>query len=120
MYLINWTYYLRKFCEEVKNIPVNIYDVNSQWLEQRKSNLPKELVYADDYDFTTEYEETKSMVFPEVSKILSSGNLQINDTKTEVITLKRSNKDTERGRKIKRLGFLFFVNEDIKNCIKSC
>ena len=75
-------HYLRKFREEVKNIPVNIYDINNQWLDQRQSNLPNELIYAGDYDFITEDEETKSMVIREVSKILSSGNLQVNKHKS--------------------------------------
>ena len=73
--------YLKKFREEVRNIPVNIYDINNQWLDQRQSNLPNELIYADDYDFITEDEETKSMVIREVSKILSSGNLHVNKHK---------------------------------------
>ena len=71
-------YYLRKFYEEVKNIPVNIYNINNQWLEQRQSNPQNELIYADDYDFVTKDEKNKSMVIREVSKILSSGNLQVN------------------------------------------
>ena len=50
-----------------------------------------------------------------MSKILSSGNLQVNDTKTEVTTLKRSNNDTEIWRKIKNLGSLLGDKEDIKN-----
>ena len=108
-------HYLRKFREEVKNIPVNIYDINNQWLDQRQSNLPNELIYAGDYDFITEDEETKSMVIREVSKILASGNLQVNDTKTEVITLKRSNNDTEGWRKIKKLGSLLGDKENVKN-----
>ena len=82
---------------------VNIYDIDNQWLEQRQSNLPNELIYADDYDFITEDEKNKSMVIREVSKVLSSGNLLVNITKTEVITLKRSNNETERWRKIKNL-----------------
>ena len=64
-------------------------------LEQRQLNLPNEKLYADDYNFITEDEKTKSTVIREVSKILSSGNLQVNDTKTEVITLKRNKNDTE-------------------------
>ena len=55
------------------------------------------------------------MVIREVSKIQSSGNLQVNDTKTEVITLKRSNNDTEEWRKIKKLGSFLADREDIKN-----
>ena len=76
---------------------------------------PNELIYADDYDFTTDDEETKSMVIRDVSKILASGNLQVNDTKTEVITLKRSNNDTEGWQKIKKLCSLLGDKEDIKN-----
>ena len=53
-FAIYFEHYLRKFREEVKNIPGNIYDISNQWLEQRQSNLPNELVYANDYDFVTE------------------------------------------------------------------
>ena len=113
-FTIYFEHYLRKFREEVNNILVNIYDINSQWLEQRQSNLPNQLIYADDYDFITEDEKTKSMVIREASKILSSGNLQVNYTKTEVIALKRSNNDTERWRKIKKLSSLVGHKEDIK------
>ena len=112
-FTIYFEHYLRKFREEVKDIPVNIYDINDQWLRQRQSNLPNELVYADDYDFLTEDEKKK--VIRDVSIILSSENLQVNDTKTEVITLKRSNNDTEEWRKVKKLGSLFGDKEDIKN-----
>ena len=80
-FIIYFDHYVIKFREEVKSIPVNIYDVNSQWLEQRQSNLLNELVYEESYAFITEDEKTKSMVIRELSKILSSGNLQVNDTK---------------------------------------
>ena len=55
------------------------------------------------------------MVIQEVAKILSSGNLQVIGTKIEVITLKRSNNDTEEKRKIKKLVSLLGDEEDIKN-----
>ena len=55
------------------------------------------------------------MVIREVGKILSSGNLQVIGTKIEVITLKRSNNDTEERRKIKKLGSLLDDEEHIKN-----
>ena len=48
-----------------------------------------------------EDEKNKSMVIQKVSKLLSSGNLQVNDTKTEMINMKRSNNDTEEWWKIK-------------------
>ena len=94
---------------------INICDINNQCIEQRQSNLPNELIYTDDYEFITEDEETKSMVIRKVSKILLSGNLHVNDTKTEVITLKRGNKDTEGWRKIKKLGSFLGDKKDIKN-----
>ena len=94
---------------------INICDINNQCIEQRQSNLPNELIYADDYKFITEDEETKSMVIRKVSKILSSGNLHVNDTKTEVITLERGNKDTEGWRKIKKFGSFLGDKKDIKN-----
>ena len=54
---IYFEHYLRKFREELKNIPVNIYVIKNQWLEQRQSNQPNGLIiYADDYDFITEDE----------------------------------------------------------------
>ena len=54
---IYFEHYLRKFREELKNIPVNIYVIKNQWLEQRQLNQPNELIiYADDYDFITEDE----------------------------------------------------------------
>ena len=80
-FIIYFEHYLRKFREKVKSIPANIYDINNQWLKQRHSNPPNESVYADDYKILTEDENTKSMLIREVSKILSPGNLQINDTK---------------------------------------
>ena len=43
-FTIYFEHYLRKFSEEIKNIPVNIYDINHQWLEQRQPNLPNKLV----------------------------------------------------------------------------
>ena len=55
------------------------------------------------------------MVIQEVAKILSSGNPQVIGTKIEVITLKRSNNDTEERRKIKKLVSLLGDEEDIKN-----
>ena len=55
------------------------------------------------------------MVIQEVAKLLSSGNLQVIGTKIEVITLKRSNNDTEERRKIKKLRSLLGDEEDIKN-----
>ena len=55
------------------------------------------------------------MVIREVAKILSSGNLQVIGTKIEVITLKRSNNDTEERRRIKKLGSLLGDEEDIKS-----
>ena len=55
------------------------------------------------------------MVIRELSKISSSGNLQVNETKTDVITLKRSNNDTEGWQKIKKLESLLREKEDIKN-----
>ena len=83
-------------------------------MARTKSVKPKK-VYADDYNFITEDEKTKSMIIRKVSKILSSGSLQLNDTKTEVIYLKRNNNDTEGWRKIKKLGSLLGDKEDIKN-----
>ena len=61
-FAIYFEHYLKKLCEEVKNIPINIYNINSQQSEKRQPNLPNESLYVDDYDFITEDEKTKSMV----------------------------------------------------------
>ena len=80
-FAIYFEHYLKKLYEEVKNIPINIYNINSQQSEKRQPNLPNESLYVDDYDFITEDEKTKSMVIWEVSKIRSSGDLQVNEKK---------------------------------------
>ena len=72
--------------------------------------IQNELVHASDYDFLIKEKKPKSMVIRKVSKTLSLENLQVNATKPEVITLKRSNSYTEEWQKIKKLD-----KEDIKN-----
>ena len=72
--------------------------------------IQNELVHASDYDFLIKEKKPKFMVIRKVSKTLLSENLQVNATKPEVITLKRSNSYTEEWQKIKKLD-----KEDIKN-----
>ena len=72
--------------------------------------IQNELVHASDYDFLIKEKKPKSLVIRKVSKTLSLENLQVNATKPEVITLKRSNSYTEEWQKIKKLD-----KEDIKN-----
>ena len=50
-----------------------------------------------------------------MSKILSSGKLQLNETKTEVMSFKKSNNDTEGWRKIKKLVSFLGDRIEIKN-----
>ena len=58
-------------------------------MEKRKSELPDELIYADDCDFVTEDEKKKEEVNSIVSCILPEFNLLINQSKTEHTNVKR-------------------------------
>ena len=113
MYLENA---LREVREAVKNAPIDVRDINSQWREQQISNLPTEIEYADDCDFITENEKVKTLTYQKVKEILMKHNLIINEDKTEETTLKREKeRKDENWRKVKKLGSLLGDREDIEN-----
>ena len=39
--------------------PIDVRDINLQWIEKTESNIPDMIVYADDCDFITEIDEKK-------------------------------------------------------------
>ena len=78
------------------------------------SELPSELTYADDCDFATENIIVDQLITKEVSTILKTHNLHVNDDKTEKITLMRdADKNKEDWRKVKKLGSLLGDTEDV-------
>ena len=44
---------LQKLREAINSEPIDVRDINPQWIERENSNLPKEMEYADDCDFLT-------------------------------------------------------------------
>ena len=45
---------LRELRKEIKQQSIYGPDINKNWIEQRNSCLPNEMIYADDYDYLTE------------------------------------------------------------------
>jgi hypothetical protein len=78
-----------------------------------ENTLPDEVIYADDCDFITDIKERKHKLISTVTESLLEDNLKVNDTKTEHTTLKRSSKDNETWRSVKKLGSLIGDKEDI-------
>ena len=106
---------LREIEAAVNAIPIDVSDINMQWIEQQASNLPNEMEYADDCDFVTENEKTKETTYEKAKEILTQHNLIVNDDKTEKTIVKRENKtDREEWRKVKKLGSLLGDKEDIQ------
>ena len=103
------------FREEVKNMSIDIRDINQLWLERKRSCLPPELTYADDCDFITEDIKTKEFIEQQAAPTLQKGNLFVNQDKTEITTLKRENHKNETWRTVKKLGSLLGDSEDISN-----
>ena len=79
------------------------------------SNLPEEIIYADDCDFVTQSELRKIKLNEIVSNILKEDNLIVNNEKTEHTVIKRieKNKNAELWRHTKKLGSLLGDSEDI-------
>ena len=50
---------LQKLKEAINNEPIDVRDINPQWIERENSNLPNYMEYADDCDFLTENEKNK-------------------------------------------------------------
>ena len=104
---------LRKLRKAVEESPIDVRDINPRWIEKKHSSLPKEMIYADDCDFLSEEEKEKENINSKISLILKENNLLINEEKTEHTILKRGESNTERWRKVKKLGTLLGDREDI-------
>ena len=79
------------------------------------SMLPDEIVYADDTDFLNDVESKRDIVVSVAADTLKKHNLQVNNDKTEHTVIKRSNRDEETWRYVKKLGSLLGDSEDIAN-----
>lgn len=80
----------------------------------KKSNIPDEMIYADDCDFETEDPEKKRLINRIVAETLKTDNLKVNDSKTEHTTIKREKKRIdEKWRAVKKLGSLLGDSEDV-------
>ena len=80
-----------------------------------KSNLPDEMVYADDCDFIRELAQKKERIYQKAKTILANKNPLVNEDKTENTTIKRKEMETEEEwRNIIKLGSKLGDREDIK------
>ena len=115
LFTLYFEHFLRLFREEINRVPINIEEINQKWLEKRRSNLPKELTYADDCDFLTEDTNTKNKITNDVGDVFERGNLLVNQDKTEITIIRREKKEDEHWRNTKKLGTLLGDTEDIAN-----
>ena len=93
------------FEEALKTVRVQVQIGND-------SDLPEEMIYADDYDHLTENKRKKELFRKEVKGILGERNLNVNDDKTEETVLKR-NKGNEPWKEVVKLGSMLGDREDI-------
>ena len=109
------------FENALKDLRAEIRKVNtySEHDYSKKSNLPEEMVYADDGDFPNEDTQLDLKIQQLAKPILGKHNLVVNDDKWEKTTIKRSNKkeDEEEWRNTKKLGSLLGDYQDMKRRI---
>ena len=86
-------------------------------LQQKDSTqhteLPIELIYADDADFLTNNVQKDRKLNCIVKEVLLEVNLKVNETKTEHTTIERKDKNDEKWRTVKMLGSLLGDVKDI-------
>ena len=99
---------------EYPNTSINLSNsVLSDHNYQTPSNFPTEMIYADDSDFIGGSKVHQISVNMIAAPSLKQHNLNVNKGKTEFLTLKRGNRDTELWRNAKKLGSLLGDTEDI-------
>jgi hypothetical protein len=106
---------LRNLREEI-----NRYKITIEHSYSKKSNLPAEMIYADDSDFPNEDTNLDTKIQEIAKPILSRHNLIVNDDKWEKTTIIRSSKkeEEEAWRNTKKLGSLLGDYEDMKRRIE--
>ena len=101
--------------EALEKAPIDCRDINRQLLEKIRSEIPSEILYADDCDFITEIEKMTKQIYEIAKTILKEHNLLVNDDKTENTIVKRGSKEDEREwRNTIKLGSKLGDREDIK------
>ena len=101
--------------KSVQEEPIDVREINKEWVEKVKSNLPSEIIYADDCDFITEMEKKKDLVYEKSYNILRDENLIVNDDKTEHTIIRREKKrEEENWRNTIKLGSMLGDKKDIQ------
>ena len=72
LFTIYFNHALQQLREEIRKEPIGVRDINPQWTARMKSNLPDELVYADDCDFITEADQKKERIYQNAKVILKN------------------------------------------------
>ena len=85
------------------------------FIDTPTSNLPTELIYADDCDFVNNDPVKTQRINEIVEETLKQDNLKVNTSKTEHTTIKRTNRNEESWRGVKKLGSLLGDSEDLTN-----
>ena len=86
---------LKDLRQAIDEEPIDVKEINMQWIEQSSSEMPHEMEYADDCDLITENEKKKEMILSKTRDILTKNNLLVNEDKTEHTVVKRSSKREE-------------------------
>ncbi len=77
--------------------PIDCRDINPEWVKKMNSNIPSEIIYADDCDFITELLKKKNRIHEVSKRTLKEDNLLVNEETTENTIVKRGTKEKERG-----------------------
>ena len=94
---------LKDLRQAIDEEPIDVKEINIQWIEQSSSEMPHEMEYADDCDLISENEKKKEMILSKTRDILTKNNLLVNEDKTEHTVVKRSSKrEEETWRRVKK------------------
>ena len=98
-----------------ENMPIDAREINKKYAEIQKSNLPQNMIYADDADFLTELEKKNDQHFTTAKTCLAKQNLFVNESKTEQLIIKRQTKrEHEKWRNAIKLGSKLGDREDME------
>ena len=106
---------LQQIKDEMQKELIDCRDINPRCVEKMESNIPEEIVYADDCEFITEIEKTKDKIYEKAKEIMQSKSLSVIKGKTEYTTVKRGSQEEEREwRNLIKMGSKFDDWEDIQ------
>ena len=88
--------------------------IEHSYMKVNHTNLPKEIIYADDTDLLAKEEKEKLDTLDAVNVTFPSCNLKVNDDKTEHTIIKRcADRNDETWRHVKKVGSLLGDSEDM-------